>query len=135
MTKSDFTAVQEHFKKTKTIDKYFVDQFPGHSSFVVPGYREIGQDCGRPKGGIAMLSNKLKNVGKQRIKTESFRIQAQVLSLPRTKLLWINCYMPTDPQTIQYDSQELLIVLSEIEKILDSADYDDVALMGDLNLY
>ena len=98
VTQSDFISIQEHFKKTKTIDKYFVDQFPDQSSFVVPGYRESGQDSGRPKGGMAMLSCKNKNVSKKRIKNDSFRIQAQVLNFPRTRLLWINCYMPTDPQ-------------------------------------
>ena len=41
--------------------------------------------------------------------------------------------MPTDPQTIQYDNQELLSVLSEIEKIMDTAGYDDVLWMGDFN--
>ena len=133
VTKSDFVSIQEHFKKTKTIDKFFIDQFPDNSSFVVPGYRDIGQDCGRPKGGIAMLSSKRINVNKKRIKTESFRIQAQVMKFTRTNILWINCYMPTDPQTIQYDNQELLTVLSEVEKIMDTAEYDDVVWMGDFN--
>ena len=86
VTNSDFIAIQEHFKKSKTLDKYFVEQFSDHSSFVVPGYRESGQDSGRPKGGIAMLSSKQLNVSKKRIKTDSFRIQAQVLKFPRTKI-------------------------------------------------
>ena len=60
LTKADFISIQEHFKKTKSIDKYFIDEFPNQSSFVVPGYRESGQDSGRPKGGIAMLSSKHK---------------------------------------------------------------------------
>ena len=96
LTNSDFTSIQEHFKKTKTIDKYFSDEFPNQSSFVVPGYRETGQDFGRPKGGLAMLSSKNNHVSKNRLKSESFRIQAQVLKLPRSKLLWINTYLPTD---------------------------------------
>ena len=86
LTKSDYISIQEHFKKTKTIDKYFIDQFPDQSSFVVPGYRESGQDSGRPKGGIAMLSGKSKSVSKKRIKTESFRLQAQVLNFPHARL-------------------------------------------------
>ena len=41
--------------------------------------------------------------------------------------------MPTDPQTIHYDNEELVEVLNEVEKIMDTAEYDDVAWMGDLN--
>ena len=133
VTKCDFITLQEHFKKTKTIGKYFMDEFPDRSAFVIPGYRENSQDSGRPKGGIAMLSSKSKNVSKKRVKTNSFRVQAQVLTLFRTKLLWINCYMPTDPQTIQYNDKELLNVLTEIENMMDIEDYDDVACMGDFN--
>ena len=133
VTNADFIAVQEHFKKTKSIDKYFADEFPNFSSFVVPGHREVGQDMGRPKGGIAMLSNKQKKVNKIRMNSESFRIQAQVLTFPHTRLLWINTYMPTDPQTIVYDDEELVTVLNEVEKIMDTAEYDDVAWVGDLN--
>ena len=31
LTKADFISVQEHFKKTKSIDKYFADEFPNYS--------------------------------------------------------------------------------------------------------
>ena len=41
--------------------------------------------------------------------------------------------MPTDPQTIVYDNQELFTVLTELERIMDTAEYDDVTWMGDLN--
>ena len=133
VTNSDFITLQEHFKKTKNIDKYFADEFPDKSPFVIPGHRDIDQESGRAKGGIAMLCSKNKNVKKKRVKTSSYRLQAQVLTFPRTRILWINSYMPTDPQTIQYDNQELLDVLNEIENIMDSEDYDDVAWMGDFN--
>ena len=80
-----------------------------------------------------MLSGKSKSVSKKRIKTESFRLQAQVLNFPRTRLLWINCYMPTDPQTIVYDITEMFSLLAELEKIVDTADYDDVIWIGVMN--
>ena len=112
---------------------FFSDEFPDHSSFSIPGHPEIGQDSGRPKGGIAMLSSKKKRVTKNRIKTDSFRIQAQVINLPCTRLLWINTYMPTDPQTIVYDNTEMFSLLEELEKIMDTADYDDVIWIGNRN--
>ena len=47
--------------------------------------------------------------------------------------MWINFYLPTDPQTIQYNDAELFIVLNEIENILDSSSFDDCVLGGDFN--
>ena len=133
LTNVDFISIQEHFKKTKGIEDYFANEFPNYSPFVVPGYREPGVDSGRPKGGIAMLSTKQKKVNKVRIKTSSFRIQAQILTFPKTRLLWINTYMPTDPQTALYYDDELLKVLNEIETMLDNEEFDDVAWIGDMN--
>ena len=33
----DYFAIQEHFKKTKSIDKYFRDNFKGYTLYVIPG--------------------------------------------------------------------------------------------------
>ena len=41
--------------------------------------------------------------------------------------------MLTDTQTIMYESQDLLNILAEIQNILDTAEYDDVAWLGDFN--
>ena len=114
VTKADFISIQEHFKVTKSLEKYFLDEYPACTSYVIPAQRDKEQDSGRAKGGLAMLCNKNINVKKQRLKSNSFRIQVQVLSLPQTKLLWINTYMPTDPQTIIYDNQDLLNTLADI---------------------
>ena len=133
VTNADFISIQEHFKKTKSIEEYFANEFPHHSSFIVPGHREPGNDSGRPKGGLAMLSSKQKKVNKVRVKTSHFRIQAQVLTFPKTRLLWINTYMPTDPQTFLYDDTELMEVLNEVENILKTEDFDDVIWIGDMN--
>ena len=92
----DYLAIQEHFKKTKSIDKYFRDNFHGYNSYVIPGYRPPGQDSGRCKAGLAQLSKKFYCVKKDRVTTRGFRIQAQVLNMPTCKLLWLNTYMPTD---------------------------------------
>ena len=54
-----------------------------------------------------MFSKKSNKVKKVRLKTDSYRIQAQVLFLPTTRLLWLNTYMPVDPQTISYGSDDL----------------------------
>ena len=115
--------LQEHFKTNKFVDKFFKDQFPEHSSYVIPGFREQEQDSGRPKGGIAQLRDKTMDIKVDRVKTDNFRIQAQVLHFPTTKILWLNVYFPTDPGGEIFNEEELLDLLQEIENIMDAADF------------
>ena len=133
LTGASFVQIQEHFKCSKNIDKFFVDQFPEHSAYIVPAHREKYQDRGRAKGGIAQLSNSKLDVKKNRIKNSSFRIQAQVLNFPAVRILWINAYFPTDPQLLNYDQIELQKILNEVETIMDDSDYDEVIFGGDFN--
>ena len=99
---------------------------------MIPAYRPKGQDSGRAKAGLAQLSLKTANVKKTIIVTQNWRVQAQVLKFPTTRLLWINTYLPTDPLTIDFDESELLGLLSEIESILDKTLFNDVVWNGDL---
>ena len=115
------------------MDKFFKDNFSDKYCYVIPAHRREGQDSGRAKGGLAQLSLKDKIVKKNRVVTKSWRIQAQILNLPTTRLLWINAYFPTDPQTTDFDDTEVLEVLTEIEMIMDKTEFDDVILNGDLN--
>ena len=128
-----YLSIQEHFRNSKTTDKYFCDEFQAYNSYVIPGFRPTGQDSGRPKGGIAQLSDKCLAVKKDRIVTKNFRIQAQVLNFPSSRLLWINSYLPNDPLTANYDDTELIAVLAEIEHIMDNTAFDDLIWNGDLN--
>ena len=128
-----YASIQEHFKWSKQTNKFFNDKFDKFNCYVIPAYRPKCQDSGRAKGGLTQLSLKNKNVRKDRIVTKSWRIQAQLLNLPTTRLLWINAYFPTDPQIVNFDDTELLEVLTEIEMIMDGTDFDDVMLNGDLN--
>ena len=113
--------LQEHIKATKSVEAFFKKKFENNfDSYVIPAYREPFQDSGRAKGGLAQFSSKYLKIKKERIKTKSWRIQAQVLHIKEYKILWFNCYMPTDPQTILYDEVELLPILDEIENILDN---------------
>ena len=78
----DYLTIQEHFKKTKSIYKYFHDNSKGYNSYVIPGYRPPGQDSGRCKAGLAQLSKKAYSVKKDRVTSKGFRIQAQILNMP-----------------------------------------------------
>ena len=130
----DYISIQEHFKQSsKSLDKYFRNNFKDHYSYVIPAYRRPGQDSGRAKAGVAQLSRKTISVKKDRVVSRSFRIQAQVLNLPSSRLLWINTYLPTDPQRMNYDDSELMEVLGEVETILSTVTYTDVLWTGDMN--
>ena len=115
--KIDYFQLQEHFKTTKSLDTFFRREFSTHDSFVIPGYREPFQDAGRAKGGLAQLSCKQNDIKKERISTKNWRIQAQILHINDYKIIWINCYFPTDPKTLQFNDEELSTVLDEIEQI------------------
>ena len=117
----NFFQLQEHFKQTKTLETFFKNEFPNCDSFVIPAHREIYQDSGRAKGGLAQLDSKDLDIKKERLKTKSWRLQAQVLHFGDYRIIWFNCYFPTDPLTKNFDDVELQTVLTEIENILDSS--------------
>ena len=125
-------SIQEHFKKNKTIDKFFKDSFAEHTSYVIPGYREIGQDSRRPMGGIAQLRKKNLNLKVDRVMTKSYRIQAQIIDFSNSRLFWLNTYFATDPGG-NFDETEVVELLAEIEDIMDRSEYDDVLWNGDMN--
>ena len=102
----NFLAIQEHFKFVNT-DKFFKSGFSNFSSYVIPGHRSPGQMTGRAKAGLVQLSAKQYDVKSVRVRTTRYRVQAQVLDTPTSRILWLNTYLPTDPQLQRYDDGEL----------------------------
>ena len=92
-----------------------------YNLYIIPGFRNDGINCGRPKAGLAQLSKASVSVRKERVMTDSNRVQAQILNFPSSRLLWINAYFPTDPGTRIFDDHELMEVLNAIESILNTA--------------
>ena len=88
---------------------------------------------GRAKAGLAQLSRGELDVKKVRVVTTNFRLQAQVLELPTSRVLWLNTYLPTDPRLQQYDDSELQEVLEEVRNILNNIQFDDLVWGSDLN--
>ena len=130
----DFFSIQEHFKSTNTTEQFFRKKFPDYFAFVLAAQRSPGQEFGRAKAGMAQLTKKGVQVKKDRVPTQSYRVQAQILHLPTSRVLWLNTYLPPDPQIIgEYDDSVLREVLSETESILSQASYDDVVWGSDLN--
>ena len=131
--KVDYFQLQEHFKATKTIDNFFKKAFPDYDCYSIPGHRTAGQESGRAKGGLSQISCKKLDIRKERVFSKHWRNQAQILHMKGYKLLWINCYCPTDPQTLKFDDEELSAVLNDLENILENNIYDDCLLGGDFN--
>ena len=73
VTNASFIQLQEHFKTTQNTEKFFADQFPDYSGFIIPGHRDKYQDKGRAKGGLAQLSKTKFDIKKNRVQCENFR--------------------------------------------------------------
>ena len=128
----DFLAIQEHFKFVNT-DKFFKSGFSNFVNYVKPGHREPGQMTGRAKAGLAQLCRRDYDIKKVRVTTNSYRVQAQVLQLPTSRVLWINTYLPPDPQLQKYDDRVLQEVLEEVRNMAKSEQFDDIIWGSDLN--
>ena len=128
-----FCALQEHFKTVKTTDQWFRQQFREFHTYTIPAYRLPGVDTGRGRGGLAQLANRALSVNRARVVAKSPRLQAQVLTFSTCKLLWINGYMPCDPQLQSFDDTELLSVLSEVESIMMANNGCEVVWAADMN--
>ena len=107
--------LQEHFKATKTVNQYFKQNFKNFDNFVTAAVRENSTRAGRPKGGVAQFVNKDYDIKKEKLPCKSWRLQAQILHIGNYRILWMNVYMPTDPQLQQIDETEIYETLYEIE--------------------
>ena len=131
---ASFLGIQEHFKKIKTLQRYFQSEFRKCDSYVLPAYREEFRDTGRAQGGLAQLKLKaLRGVRQERAVTMSWRIQAQFLHFGDWRLLWVNVYFPTDPRVVNFDEAELRVVQEELQAVLDRGGYDGCLCAGDWN--
>ena len=129
----NFCGIQEHFRKSRSIAKFFKTAFPNSDACVEQAYREDGRDTGRAQGGLAQLSCKELNVRKSKVPSTHWRVQAQILHFSSYKLLWLNCYFPCDPRVMNFDETELLLVQSCVRDILEVGGYDDCLCAGDWN--
>ena len=129
----NYVALQEHFKTVKSTEQWFRNQYSDFHTYVVPAYRLPGVDSGRGRGGLAQLALRSTAVRRARVATRSPRLQAQLLSFPTCKVLWINGYMPCDPQLDTFDDTELLTTLGEVESLVTANSDCEVVWAADLN--
>ena len=64
---------------------------------------------------------------------KSPRVQAQIMTFPNCKVVWINSYMPCDPQKQHFDDTELVETLSEVESIISASSECEVVWSADMN--
>ena len=63
---------------------------------------------------------------------KSFRIQSVLLTIDKCKLLLLNTFFSTNPGS-HFDENELLLMLSDVEKVIENSQFDKINLAGDIN--
>ena len=103
---------------------------PDHHVVFNPATKEDLE--GRPKSGMFIAVPKFLKEKIKEVPVKSKRIQSITITIDERKLLLINSYFPTDPRT-DFDENELLLLLAEIEDIIETNDFDYFILGGDIN--
>ena len=133
--KADMCFVQEHFKLAKNLYK-INEQFKEFCVFSIPAYKTNNViSRGRPSGGLSIIYRKyLEGFVTEIIIPESKRVQAIHVKINNNAYVFINIYMPTDPQTNNFDDSELIKTLQDIRYVFSLYEPSvNFILMGDLN--
>ena len=65
--------------------------------------------------------------------SKSRRLQAQLLTFPTCTVLWVNGYLPCDPQQQTFEDTELISTLTEVESLINANIGCKVVWAADLN--
>ena len=133
--KADLCCVQEHFKLAKNIYQ-MKEKFKDFCIFSIPAFKNNNFiSKGRPSGGLAIIYRKyLEEYITEIIIPESRRVQAIHLKINGQAYVFINIYMPTDPQSNNFDDTDILKTLQDIRYVFNLYDPSvNFVLMGDMN--
>ena len=121
---------QENFVLKK--NEYTIEQtLPGHKIIFKPAVKKSLD--GRPKNGMFIaIPRSLNILSIKDVSPDSFMIQSVLINIGACKLLLLNTYFPTDPGS-DFDENELLLMLSDVEKVIESSQFDKIILTGDIN--
>jgi len=137
---SDIICVQETFlldscdKKHSNYQK--LKQYFGnsHDMYIVPAYKNSDKVMkGWGSGGLVLMWNKRLTKYVTNVKCDNYRLQAAKFNFPESEFLLINAYFMVDPQNNNFNDNELLAVLAEIERIINVTSCIYVILAGDIN--
>ena len=127
-------GLQEHFQLENNL--YKLDCFKDYNVFSIPARKTNNRvHRGRPSGGLSLIYHQsLCSYATQLRVPNSHRVQGLKLNIPTSPILVINTYFPNDPQTVDFDDQELLQTLEDIKYLVNSVENNfTILLMGDLN--
>ena len=100
----------------------------------VPAFKENDVITrGQGKGGFVTMWKKCYTKYVTKIKCDNFRIQATKFNFPNAELLIINLYFMVEPQNNNFNDNELLSLLAEIDMIVTSSNSSNLLLSGDIN--
>ena len=137
---SDILCVQEHFlldsgdrkhSNTQKLRKYFGDT---HDMSIKPAYKNNANVTrGRGSGGLVTMWKKCYTKYVTSIKSEHPRILATKFNFPSADILLFNLYFMVDPQINNFNENELMLLLAEIERLVTLTNCSNILLAGDLN--
>ena len=129
----DIVFVQEHWYFDDDICK-IVDQIDDVNVIGISAMESRQLLVGRPHGGCAILYRRSLSCTFTPIASKSRRVCAIMMQLnAHTRILLICIYMPCDTSNDHSNLQTFMEVLSEMEYIMDTTDYDHVIVGGDFN--
>ena len=101
-------SLQEHFLMSRSLKKIGESLPDNLCVYSIAAFKEQEIRRGRGKGGLSMIFPKCldKYITRLPIKS-SKRVQACLLALPGCRLIWLNSYFPTDPETPNFDDSDL----------------------------
>ena len=102
-----------------------INALPNHYLIIKPAEKP-SLEGGRPKNGMFIAFLLLYKSSVEDVSPSHWRIQAAILKCSSYKILIINSYFPTDPQTRKYDDTELIETLHCIRNLLVNVDHDAV---------
>ena len=106
---------------------YFAKKaLPEHNVIFKPATKDA------PKNGLFIAVPIFLKENVKEIPVESKRLQGVIGTVESFRILLINSYFPTDPRS-DFDEIDLLMLLTEIQKIIDENDFDYMVLGGDIN--
>ena len=136
---SQIVCLQEHFLQNSGDRKYsntdkIRKAFKNKDMFINPAVKDNKQVTrGRAKGGLATIWDKGLTKYVSKIKCENFRLQGTKFSLPGGSLLVVNTYFPCDPRVNNFDDNEIVRLLSDINNLIRDSDSSNILVAGDLN--
>ena len=88
---------------------------------------------GIPKNGMFIPIPLCLKYNVEDVSPKSNCVQSIIIKNDLIKTLLINTYLPTDPRKEDFDEAELLLLLSDIARVIDENSFDQVIWAGDIN--